>query len=310
MELRHLRYFLAVADTLNFRAAAEQLHIAQPSLSQQIRSLEADVGVQLLVRTTRRVELTAAGTVFRTRVAAILDDLRGASAEAVRADVGEVGRLSVGFTGSSTYELLPMLARSFRERFPDVDLTLRGEMLTPDQVDGLVQGDLDVGFLRPPVSAVELEVEILRRERLIAILPEGHRYSGQSAVRLENLAGEPFITYPSHWRSVMYTTVDEACAQAGFRPRIVQEVQETSTLVNFVAAGVGIAIVPESVRHVHVTGVSYLPLTGTSSEIELALAWHRSNHSPTLKRFLELVRALIGPRALPVRAITQDLPTP
>jgi DNA-binding transcriptional LysR family regulator len=294
MELRHLRYFIAVAEECHFGRAAERLHIAQPPLSQQIKALEGELGVRLLKRSTRKVELTPAGARYLERARGILASIDAAGVEAVRIASGEVGRLAIGFTGTATYELLPILARVLHEDLPGVKLDLKGEMLTPRQVGALADGTIDLGFLRPPVDDPGLELRILRREPLIAALPESHRLASRDTVRLADLARDVFITYPSHHRSVVHDAVFAACRRAGFRPSEVQEVAETSTLVAFVAAGRGVALVPASVRHLHITGATFKPLAGTTSEVELAVAWRKGDDAPVLGRVLSRAQALIG----------------
>jgi len=294
MELRHLRYFVAVAEEKHFGRAAIRLHIAQPPLSQQIKQLENELGVQLLARTTRRVELTAAGERYLERAHAILAAVDTAGEEALRVDAGEIGRLAIGFTGSATYQLLPTLARVLRTELPGIELDLRGEMLTPSQVDGLVDGTLDIGFLRPPVRNPDVDVRVLRREPLIAVLPDGHPLADQESVRLTDLRDEPFITYPSQQRSVVYDAVIDACQRAGFSPVLAHEVRETSTLLVFVAAGLGVALVPASVQHMLITGARFLPLAGTTREVELAVATRRGDPSPLVARVRSRAEMLIG----------------
>ena len=294
MELRHLRYFVTVAEECHFGRAAERLHIAQPPLSQQIKQLEGDLGVQLLTRSTRKVELTAAGARYLERARAVLAAVDAAGAEASRVAAGEIGQLAVGFTGSATYELLPRLARVLREDSPGITLDLKGEMLTPVQVAALLDRTLDVGFLRPPVRSPDLDVRVLRREPLIAALPEPHRLAARARVRLADLRDEPFICYPSHRRSVVYDAVFDACRGAGFTPHEIVEVAETSTMVSFVAAGLGVALVPASVRHLQITGAVYRPLAGTTVEVELAVATRADDRSPHLTRVLSRAQALIG----------------
>lgn len=293
MELRHLRYYVAVAEECHFGRAAARLHIAQPHLSQQIKQLEADLGVQLLTRSTRRVEVSAAGRDFLDHARSILEAVDDAGERAVRVAAGEVGRLAVGFTGSATYELLPTLARVMEKELPDLELDLRGEMLTPDQVAGLREHTLDVGILRPPVRDPGLDVRVLRQEPLIAALPCDHRLAAGTTVRLADLRNEPFITYPSHHRSVVYEAVVDACQQVGFRPSICQEVGETSTLVVLVAAGRGVALVPASVQHLNITGAVYLPLAGVAAEVELAVATRENDDSPHVRRVVAGLRALL-----------------
>lgn len=306
MELRHLRYFVAVAEERHFTRAADRLQMAQPPLSQAIRQLERELGTQLLHRTTRQVALTAAGKLFYERATSILTELDRASADALRAAGGELGRLAIGFTGSVTYELLPALVRAFREEVPGVELELHGELFTPEQVARIVAGELDLGFLRPPVNAPGLQVEVLREEPLIAVVPAGHPLAAVDVVELSDLADQPFITYPSGLTSVTREAVQRACVQAGFRPRVVQEVRETITMVCFVAAGLGVALVPASVRFLYVEGAEYRPVRNPEA-VTLAAVWRRSDHSPALVRFLALLRSrqatlndipdlLIGPR--------------
>jgi len=192
MKLRHLRYFVAVAEELHFGRAAERLHIAQPPLSKQVRELEAELGVTLLRRTTRRVELAPAGEVLLERAREILAAVDAATQDTQRAARGELGRLAVGFVGSATYALLPALAAALRSALPGVVLDLRGELLTPAQVTSLLDGTLDLGLLRPPVRQPELAVEVVRWEPLIAVLPQTHPLATADAVPIEKLSAEPF----------------------------------------------------------------------------------------------------------------------
>jgi DNA-binding transcriptional LysR family regulator len=290
MELRQLRYFIAVAEERHFGRAAERLHMAQPPLSQQIRRLEAELGAQLFFRTTRRVELAPAGEVLLEPARAILTAVDDAVEDSRRAARGEFGKLVVGFTGSATYALLPWVAIALREALPGVDLQLHGEMLTPAQVEGLAEGTIDLAILRPPIHRRDLVVEVVRREPLIALLPERHRLAGAAAVPVRELAEDPFVTYVSHFRSVVHDAVEETCAQNGFLPRVALEVAETSTLVSFVAAGIGVALVPASVSRMTVAGAVYRPLADETVEVELAIATRRDDNSPVLERALEIVR--------------------
>lgn len=290
MELRHLRYFVAVAEERHFGRAAERLHIAQPPLSQQIRRLESELGEPLLYRTTRSVELSPAGEVLLQRAREILAAAEAAVADARRAAHGEYGRLAVGFTGSSTYEMLPALAAALRRELPGVALELRGELLTPAQVARLIDGTLDLGLLRPPVRERELSIEVLRSEPLIAVLPESHPLAALDSVPLEQLGAEPFVTYPSHFRSVLHDAVQDACEAHGFKPRAAHEVAETATLVSFVAAGLGVSLVPASVRHMTVRGAIYRPLSEDNPQVELAAAWRRDDDRPVLARALDVIR--------------------
>ena len=293
MELRHLRYFVAVAEERHFGRAAERLHMAQPPLSQQIRQLEAELGVTLLRRTTRRVELTDAGAAYLERVRGILAAVDDAGVEAQRVDQGIVGRLVIGCVGSATYSLLPALARTLREEQPGIDFSFRGEMLVPDQVEALLDATIDLALLRPPVDEPALPVRSLRRARLIVAVPAGLRLAGRRRVRVPDLRDEDLVMHPARGRSVMHGLVESLCRDAGFRPRIRHEVAETSTLVTFVAAGLGVAVVPEPVGTLGVAGVVYLPLAGTGAGVELAVALRAGDARPHIGRALEVLGSLV-----------------
>jgi DNA-binding transcriptional LysR family regulator len=290
VELRHLRYFVAVAEERHFGRAAERLHIAQPPLSQQIRRFEAELGEPLFYRTTRSVELAPAGEALLERAPAILAAFDAAVEDARRAARGEYGRLAIGFTGSSTYAMLPSLAAAMRHELPGVVLDLQGELLTPAQVARLLDGTLDLGLLRPPVHERELATEVLHSEPLLAVLPETHPLANAEAVPLERLEGEPFVTYPSHFRSVVHDAVEDACEAHGFQPVAAHEVAETATLVSFVAAGLGVSLVPASVRNMTVEGAVYRPLLDDATRVELAAAWRRADDRPVLARALDVIR--------------------
>ena len=290
MELRHLRYFVAVAEERHFGRAAERLHMAQPPLSQQIRQLETELGVTLLRRTTRRVDLTDAGTAYLDRARRILAAVDDAGLEAQRVQAGLTGRLVIGCVGSATYSLLPMLARSLREELPGVDCSFRGEMLVPDQVDALLSGGIDLALLRPPVDEPGLVVRPLRTERLIVALPEGHRLAARRRIRVADLRQEDLVMHPARGRSVMHGLVTSLCQEAGFLPRVRHEVAETSTLVTFVAAGLGVAVVPEPVAALGVPGAVYRPLASLRGRVELAVATRAGDDSAALERGLEVLR--------------------
>lgn len=310
VELRHLHYFLAVAEERHFGRAAERLHIAQPPLSHAVKQLEGELGVTLFERTTRRVDLTPAGELLLERARGILAAVESARTDVARAEAGDLGRIALGFTGSTTYELLPRLSRVLREELPDVELELFGEMLTPRSVAGLVDGSLDLAFLRPPVRQPGLTVHVIRREPLIAVLPEQHALARSQSVPLARLAEAPFVSYPSHFRSVVHDAVLDACREAGFEPRTTHEVGETSTLVAFVAAGLGVALVPASVRHLQITGAVYRPLAGTTEEVALALAYRSDDESVLLRRVLAHVHSLVGGRRRASDSVPRQEPRP
>ncbi|MDZ4265794.1 MAG: LysR substrate-binding domain-containing protein [Mycobacterium sp.] len=292
MELRHLRYFRAVAEELHFGRAAERLHIAQPPLSQQIRQLERELRVALLTRSTRSVELTAAGRAFLDRTVEILDAVDDAGEQARRVAEGAQGRLVIGCVGSATYSLLPQLVRALRSTLPDIDVSVRGEMLAPAQLAALRVGEIDLGLLRPPVTDPDITVEAVRRDRLLVALPGGHRYAERDELTVADLRDEDFISHAGRGRSRMSALVTSLCTEAGFTPRIRHEVEETSTLVTLVAAGLGVAVVPEPTAELDIAGVCYRPLSPTSNSIDLLAAYSTSRASPLIANVLAVLRTL------------------
>ncbi|MBC2592421.1 LysR family transcriptional regulator [Rhodococcus aetherivorans] len=291
MELRHLKYFVTVVDEGSFTRAAERLSIAQSPVSHQIRKLERELGVRLLERTTRSIALTEAGRVFYDRCLALLAATEDAMESARKADRGEVGSLSLGFTGSATYDLMPNLVRAYHDRNPLVELTLRSEMLTPAQVAALLDGTLSVGLLRPPVNTPGIVVELLRHEPLLVVLPVQHPLAVATTIDLHDLAEEAFIGHCSP--STMHDILLTACEQAGFVPIVRQQVAETATLVALVAAGLGVALAPESVRHLRMNGVTYRPLRSPAVSVPLALAYRDDAIGPLIRRYLDTARTVL-----------------
>jgi DNA-binding transcriptional LysR family regulator len=292
MELRHLRYFVAVAEERHFGRAAERLHMAQPPLSQQIRQLEAELGLTLLTRTTRRVDLTPAGAAYLERAREILGAVDAAAHEAASIASGRRGRLLIGCVGSATYSLLPALARNLRAELPEVEFGFRGEMLSPDQAAALTDGTLDLGLLRPlptsPSPGPGLSITHLRQESLLVAIPKDHRFAGRRRVRIADLDGEGLVIHAGGGRSAMNAMIQHLFDEAGIRTHIAHEVAETSTLVTFVAAGLGVAIVPEPTAALAVPGVVYVPLTGTPG-VELVAATRAGDESPLLTRALAIL---------------------
>ncbi|WIM99617.1 LysR substrate-binding domain-containing protein [Actinoplanes oblitus] len=289
MELRHLRSFAALAEERHFGRAAERLHIAQPALSQQIKQLEREFGVELVSRTTRRVELTEAGQRFAEHARAVLGSVERAATDMSMVAAGQAGRVSVGFIGTATYDLLPQATREVRRLLPDVRLELHGELLSPALLDGLLDGTYDLVVLRPDgLIRTEIDVRVLRSERLIAVLPDWHDLADRERIDLSELAADPFVMHFSGHRSSVHEHVLAACAAAGFRPASIMEVGETATLVVFVAAGLGVALVPEAVRSLDLEGVAYVLLTDAPT-IDLAIATRSGESSPAVRQVADIV---------------------
>ena len=285
MELRHLRYFVTVAEELHFGRAATRLSIVQPSLSQQIRQLEDELGFPLFYRTKRSVELTDAGKVFLTEAQHILAQVREAKRTAQRAYRGEVGRLVVGYISSSTYDLLPMMLRVYRERFPDVEVALR-ELTTQEQLRALEREYIQIGLLRLPISAPMVNVEVVRREPIVCVLPEKHPLVMRERIAVSLLAEEPFVLQSSQRGGGYYTQLMKLCLASGFSPNVIQEVTEMHTIISLVAAGMGVSLVPLSARNIRSQGVAYRELEGTATLTEMAVAWPRASRSAIVQNFL------------------------
>ncbi|GAA1953912.1 LysR substrate-binding domain-containing protein [Nocardioides panacihumi] len=292
MDLRHLRYFVAVAEERHFGRAAERLHMAQPPLSQAIRQLESELGVVLLLRTTRRVDLTEAGAAYLARARSILAEMDEAAHEARRVAAGVVGRLAIGCVGSATYSLLPALSRHLATELPGVDFAFRGEMLAPDQVEALRSGVIDVALLRPPVADLSLTVTPLRSDRLVVALPVDHVLARRRQVRVADLRDADLIVHSADRRSVMYDVVIGLFRDAGIDPRVRHEVGETSTLVTLVAGGLGVAVVPEPVTALALDGVAYRPLVRSAASVELAVAYRSERGEPHLMRTIDVIRRM------------------
>jgi DNA-binding transcriptional LysR family regulator len=299
MDLRQLKSFTVLAEECHFGRAAARLHLAQPALSQQIRRLERDLGGPLFTRSTRRVALTEAGDLLLTRARGILALLARAEDEQARLAQGHLGTVGIGFIGSATYDVLPGVARQLRDELPGLRLDLRGEMLTPELAAGLLDHTLDVALMRPPADPAGLRVTPLRTEPLVAALRADDPRAGAGPLDLTALAAEPFIAHPSRQLSSMHQSMLDTCRAAGFRPREIIEVRETSTLVTFVAAGLGVALVPASVRSLGVAGVAYLPLAQSPASVQLVLATRADETAPLVDRVGALITAQLVQRPGP-----------
>jgi DNA-binding transcriptional LysR family regulator len=286
-----LRYFTAVAEELHFGRAAARLHMAQPPLSQQIRRLEEELGVQLFQRTRRRVELTHAGQTFLEEARRTLAQAEQAICVARKAARGEVGQLAVGFVDSAVYQALPPTLRLFRERFPRVELVLQ-ELGPSAQFQLLREGRLHAGFVRSRIDDPALAQVRLFEEPLMAALPRMHPRAGRESICLQDLAKDPFVIFPRALGAGFYDQILSLCGQAGFSPHIVQEANEMQTIVSLVAAGIGVAIVPASISNLRMKGVSYVHIRKPLARSAMTVVWRRDDPSPALKAFMQIIRQL------------------
>ncbi len=295
MELRHLRYFVAVAEELNFTRAAARLHIGQPPLSMQIRDLEGEMGVRLFERTQRRVALTPAGQCLLEHAYRILGGVREAVEAAQRAARGELGELRVGFTSSLPFtDLLPDALHAYRRRFPAVRLQL-SEMFTPEQFGALARGELDVGFVRLQGGRAPdgIALREIARNPLRLVVNASHRLAGAAAVSFAELRDEDFIGFPADVGTDLPAVLRGLCRQAGFEPRIVQTAREATTQIGLVGAGLGVAVLPAPLETVRMARVRYLPIIDAEAQFRLAVATVEGAPSPLLQGFLDVVDGVI-----------------
>jgi len=296
MELRHLRYFMAVAEEKHVTRAAERLGMQQPPLSQQIRALERELDVQLFRRLPRGVEPTAAGLAFLSDARAIVAQIDRAVATAKRTARGEQGRIAVGFTSSAPFNpFVPRVIRAYREAFPLVALMLE-EGGTTELIEALRHERIDAAFVRTPLAdRAGLVVQSLLEEPMVLALPRGHalarKKSASKALSLTALAGETFVIYRRPSGPGLHDAIVSACNAAGFSPRIGQEAPRIGSTLNLVAAGLGISLVPESLQLMRMDGVAFRRLAGAvQPKAPLYIAARRSEASAAVRKFLEFAR--------------------
>ncbi|WP_030611163.1 LysR family transcriptional regulator [Streptomyces sclerotialus] len=292
MELRHLSGFVAVAEELHFGRAAERLHIAQSPLSQQIRLLERDLGATLFDRTTRSVRLTAAGQALLEPARSLLADASAARRTVQAVSLGEAGRVTVGYADAGSYAALPPLTRAVTSEFPGIELSLQGQVHSGEALGRITDGTLDLGFVALPVRRGLLS-RVVRVERLIVALPDSHRLAAREVVDIAELAQEHFVSFPAARGSAVRDATVHACHGAGFSPRVIQEAPDSYHLLGLVGAGVGVALVVESARHIRLEHVAFRPLSGEVAPLPIALAWRADDESAALRNVLKVAERVL-----------------
>jgi DNA-binding transcriptional LysR family regulator len=301
MELHHLRYFVIVAEEHNFTRAAERLSITQPPLSQQIRNLEDELGFQLFDRSRRQLELTPAGLLFYKRALKILAQVDQTIEGAKRISKGEPERLTIGYVNFAFYttplQTTPLeLLQTFQMQFPDVELVLH-ELLTAEQVEALNNSEIDLGIAIMPVKDENLAFEIIVQDKFQILLPADHRLAQEEVIDLEDLADESFILHPHNIKSEFHNKILHIFQQAGFRPKVSQEVIQLNSVVKMVAARMGIALVPSCTQNISNAGVVFRDINQKEinrgvTEVDLGLVWRKRDSSRLVQALIKMVKDL------------------
>lgn len=287
MDLRDLEAFVAVAEELHFGRAAARLHMAQPPLSNRISQLEKEFKLQLFQRNTRNVSLTDAGARLLVPARRAIAQMGAVRDMAVSIASGEEGRVRIGFAGASSQRALPLLTGAVRRAHPGIQLILQSQTYVFTAFDLLVAGDLDLAFVRLPVTRPELSYRIIEAEELLCALPAGHRLADQERVHVADLAGDEFVSLPFDAGSILQATMYSTCLAAGFQPNITQVAPDSATVLALVAAGAGVTLTLSSVCHVQSVGIVYRSLAGREPHrLFSGLGWRTDNTSPALARVL------------------------
>ncbi|WP_038904368.1 LysR family transcriptional regulator [Dickeya zeae] len=294
IELRHLRYFIAVAEELHFGRAAERLHISQPPLSQQIQALEEQIGAQLLERNNRNVRLTQAGELFLKEAWAIISQVNQAAERAARIQRGEIGELNIGFTSSAPF--VKQVSRSllqFRQRYPEVHIQMM-EINTKQQIAPLLDGKLDLGVMRNNPLPDTLRHQLLLHEPMVAVVHEEHPLASVPGghISIQQLANEPFVFFAREGGTALYDEVMNLLKKYGITPYITQEVGEAMTIIGLVSSGLGVSLLPASFRRIRIDGVKYLSLQEKDAISEMWLVTHQ--HRPLNTAAQTLITLMLG----------------
>jgi DNA-binding transcriptional LysR family regulator len=293
VELRHLRYFIAVAEELNFSRAAQRLHMAQPPLSAAIRQLERELGVDLFIRTTREVRLTDAGHAFLEGARRTLAEADRAAEDAKRAEAGELGRLRIAYSWSTRFETLPALGRAFRARHPGVEL-LAQEMWNARMAPAFANGSIDLGISLCPEIASDLELAPIRKERLVALLPQAHPLAREDSIPLSSLAEEEFVLFPREIAPRLYDAFVAIYRRAGFEPRLRNESFHTGWDLGVLPEIPAVAIAPQTVAGGLPEGIAAVALSEPTDSLETCLVWRNGERSPAVATFVAAARSAFG----------------
>jgi DNA-binding transcriptional LysR family regulator len=306
IELRHLRYFVAVAEELHFGRAAQRLHLAQPPLSQQIRKLEEILGYSLFTRTSRSVRLTSAGEVFLERARRTLRNVQEDLDEARSIGRGEVGFLRVGFIGSSMLTSLPSMLGQYRRQYPKVHLQL-SENFTSNLIQSLTKNTIDAAFLRDGDPTDGLSIEPLFSEPFVAVLPSNHPLAKRNVISAANLRDEPFVFFTPTAGTLAYRKTISLCEEHGFRPRVVQEAPQWLTILRLVGAGLGVSIAPACVAQIATPDIACRTLRRASVQSDIELAYRATDDRAIVKSFRKIARASFAARTRPPKPSSSKL---
>jgi LysR family hca operon transcriptional activator len=286
MDLRHLRYFITVAEELNVTRAAKRLHISQPSLSLRVHKLEQEVGASLFDRIGRNIRLTQAGRLFLGEARKVIADADRGVALARRAASGETGQLTIGYNAPAAFKVFPKVIPAFRRRWPNIHLTFHS-LLSPQQFDALRREELDVGFVWLPLPTDEFEAEKLIEEPLVAVLPADHRLAAAKSVRIRDLSGEPIILPSRDLHPDTYREIEQRFAQAGATLNVAYQLENSLSMINFVAMGIGCSLLPDYASSIRHDGVVYRPLRPANFKKTLVIVRRkdRSDLAETFVRF-------------------------
>jgi DNA-binding transcriptional LysR family regulator len=292
MEIRQIKSFLSVSETLHFGKSSQLLHLSQPALSLQIKALEEELGVKLLDRDRQGTKITPAGVIFRASAAKIMEELEAACRQTQWTAAGKLGLIRLGFISTAGQEIVPTLIRRFRKQYPQVEFRLRN-ILTSEQPELIKTGALDVGFLRLPIDIPEgVDVIPVHRERFVVIFPVGHPLANREGIRLRDLRGEKFVMYERAFAPGYHDVVLGILSRAGVIPAVAQTASEMATIVSLVDAGMGVAVVPVSATEHRIARVTTCPILDRIPASEIGMVAAKETDIPVVRKFCELAREL------------------